>query len=152
MGIQCASQSRLRYRRAWRGRETGPGAAVRQALSDWDMTAFLDDAELLTSKLAANAAEHASGPIGLAICRHNSPSGRAAITCEVTDSSPDIQTPEPADSDRERGRGLGIVAATAWANGIAYQPGGKTISFTLIGPAAADRRQPEPESELEAAE
>jgi anti-sigma regulatory factor (Ser/Thr protein kinase) len=63
-------------------------AAVRQALSDWAMTALSDDAELLTSELVANAAEHASGPIALAIYTHRLPSGRAAITCEVSDSSP----------------------------------------------------------------
>jgi hypothetical protein len=79
-------------------------AAIRQVLSDWDMTALSDDAELLTSELVANAAEHAGGQIGLAIRRHRLPSGRTAIAREVTDSSPELQAPESQD--------LGLWAGT----------------------------------------
>ena len=82
-----------------------------------------DDAELLTSELVANAAEHAGGTsIGLTIREQALPSGRTAITCDVTDASPTPPSAQPADPDSERGRGLAIVTATAWANGTTIHP------------------------------
>jgi anti-sigma regulatory factor (Ser/Thr protein kinase) len=118
---------------------------VRATLTEWGLTALTDDAELLTSELVANAFEHGEGPIGLSVSTSTLPSGRTAITCEVTDQSPDLPAPGPADPECERGRGLAIVTATAWAKGITLQPRGKTISFTLTQPPDPDRHQAQPE-------
>ncbi|MBO0819348.1 MAG: ATP-binding protein [Nocardiopsaceae bacterium] len=111
--------------------------AVRQALADWRMEHLSGDAELLASELVANAAEHGDGnPISLALHRHAEPGGRPGITCEVSDSSPDVPRPRQAGPDEERGRGLAIVHALANSSGVRPEPAGKTSWFTL---AVTDR-------------
>ena len=127
-------------------------SAVRAALAAWGMTDPAGDAELLASELAANAAEHAGGPISLAVTRHREPGGRPGITCEVTDTSTQPPQPRRAGPDAERGRGLAILAALADGTGVRAGPAGKTTWFTL---ALADRldhatRQAEPAADLEA--
>ena len=109
---------------------------IREALAEWGLTALTDDAELLASELVANAAEHARGqPIRLSLREHTLASGRSAITCDVTDSSPRLPKVRTPDLDSERGRGLAIVAELAWASGTTLHPDGKTISFVLAAPA-----------------
>jgi anti-sigma regulatory factor (Ser/Thr protein kinase) len=102
------------------------------------------DAELLTSELVANAAEHAGGQhIGLVLRRHTEPDGQRGVTCEVTDTSPSLPRPRQASTSDERGRGLAIVAALASASGVRPETGGKTVWFTLSlpgRPAAARAR------------
>jgi hypothetical protein len=107
------------------------------------------DAELLASELVANAAEHGTGPIGLALRRQAGPAGQRAITCEITDTSPRLPARREVAPDSERGRGLAIVAALATACGVRAESAGKTTWFTLT---LADRigragRQAEPETE-----
>ena len=121
---------------------------IREALAEWGLDALTDDAELAGSELVANAAEHAHGqPIRLTLRQHKLASGRAAITCDVTDSSPKLPKVRRADPDAERGRGLAIVAELAWANGTTLHPDGKTISFVLAEPT---ERQEDRTLDLEA--
>jgi anti-sigma regulatory factor (Ser/Thr protein kinase) len=107
-------------------------AAVRQALTAWGMTRLCDDAELLTSELVANAAEHGDGtPISLAVHRHTDAGKQPGITCEVTDTSPAMPRRADPGPDGERGRGLAIVTVLARSTGVRASQAGKTTWFTL---------------------
>lgn len=107
-------------------------AAIRQALAAWGMDHLSDDAQLLGSELVANAAEHGDGhPIGLALSRHAEPGGQPGITCEVTDTAPQIPQRQQPGPDAERGRGLAIVSALASSSGVRASQASKTSWFTL---------------------
>jgi anti-sigma regulatory factor (Ser/Thr protein kinase) len=125
-------------------------SAIRRALTAWGIDDPDGDAELLASELVANAAEHASGPIGLALRRHAQPDGQRGITCEVTDASPGLPRPSQARPDDERGRGLAIVTALATASGARAEPAGKTTWFTLALRDRIDRAVPQAQAEAEA--
>lgn len=125
-------------------------SAVRRALAAWEMDDPDGDVELLASELVANAAEHASGPIGFALRRHAQPDGRRGITCEVTDASPGLPRPAHAQPGDERGRGLAIVTALATASGVRAEPVGKTTWFTLALRDRIDRAVPQAQAEAEA--
>jgi anti-sigma regulatory factor (Ser/Thr protein kinase) len=114
-------------------------AIVRRALAGWGLSALTDEAELLTSELVANAAEHATGPIRLTI-RPHAEHGQRGILCRVSDASPSAPSPRQTAPDSERGRGLQIVAALATTSGVTTSPHGKTAWFTLT--AAPDRTPP----------
>jgi anti-sigma regulatory factor (Ser/Thr protein kinase) len=115
-------------------------AAVRQALTAWNMDHLAGDAELLTSELVANAAEHGDGtPISLALHRHGEPAGQPSITCEVTDTSPAMPRRTEPGPDAERGRGLAIVEALARSSGVRASGAGKTTWFTLALTGRAHR-------------
>jgi anti-sigma regulatory factor (Ser/Thr protein kinase)/predicted GIY-YIG superfamily endonuclease len=124
-------------------------AAIRQALTAWGLADPDGDAELLASELAANASEHGRGPITLAVRRHAEPGRQPALTCEVTDASPQVPRPREAGPGEERGRGLAIVTALATSSGVRATQAGKTTWFTLALRERAGRltRQPEPEAE-----
>jgi len=125
-------------------------SAVRRALAAWGIDDPDGDAELLASELVANAAEHASGPIGLALRRHAQPDGQRGITCEVADASPGLPVPGQARPDDERGRGLAIVTALATDSGVRAEPAGKTTWFTLALRDRIDRAIPQAQAEAEA--
>jgi anti-sigma regulatory factor (Ser/Thr protein kinase) len=125
-------------------------SAIRQALANWGMDRLSGDAELLASELVANAAEHGDGqPIGLTLRRHTGPGGQPGISCEVTDTSPDMPQHADAGPDAERGRGLAIVEALAHSSGVRTSQAGKTSWFTLAltGRAHQAARQIEHEPE-----
>jgi anti-sigma regulatory factor (Ser/Thr protein kinase) len=107
---------------------------VRSVLHAWGLTTFSTDAELITSELVANAAEHGTGPIGLTISRHTEPNGQHGIRCEVSDSGTELPQLREAGPDSERGRGLHIVNALATTSGFTTSPRGKTAWFTLSTP------------------
>ena len=126
-------------------------AAVRQALTAWDMGRLSGDAELLASELVANAAEHGDGaPINLALYRHAEPGADPGITCEVTDTAAQFTQRRQAGPDAERGRGLAIVAALAEASGVRASQAGKTSWFTLALTDRARRVAAQIEHEPEA--
>lgn len=112
-------------------------AVIRHALVSWGLSALSADAELISSELVANAAEHAGTPIRLTISPHTEPNGRRGILCQITDAVPAAPTPQPLPTDSERGRGLHIVAALATRSGLTVNPLGKTAWFTLT--ATPDR-------------
>jgi len=114
--------------------------AARRALDAWGMADLSGDTELLASELVANSVEHANGqPIGFVLRRLTTTEGQAAVTCEVTDSSPSLPEPRDAGPDAERGRGLVIVAALASASGVRTSTGGKTTWFTIASSRCALR-------------
>jgi anti-sigma regulatory factor (Ser/Thr protein kinase) len=123
-------------------------SAVRRALIAWGIDDPDGDAELLASELVANAAEHASSPIGLAI-RHAQPDGQRGITCEITDASPGLR-PSQARPYAERGRGLSIVTALAASSGVRAEPVGKTTWFTLVLTNRIDRTIAQAEADADA--
>jgi anti-sigma regulatory factor (Ser/Thr protein kinase) len=125
-------------------------SAVRRALTVWGIDDADGDAELLASELVANAAEHASGSISLALRHHAEPDGQRGITCEITDTSPSLPQPSQARPDNERGRGLAIVTALATASGVRAEPVGKTTWFTLALRDRIDRTVPQAQAEAEA--
>jgi len=125
-------------------------SAVRRALAAWGIGDPSGDAELLASELVANSAEHARGPISLALRRRAQPDGRRGITCEVTDTSPGMPRPRQAGPDDERGRGLAIVAALAADRGVRAGPGGKTAWFTLALRDRIEQAAPQAQAEHEA--
>jgi anti-sigma regulatory factor (Ser/Thr protein kinase) len=107
-------------------------SAVRQALAAWGMEHLGNDAELLTSELVTNAAEHGDGtPIGLVLHRHAKSGEQPGITCEVTDASPAMPRRTAPGPDAERGRGLAIVSSLARSSGVRINQTGKTTWFTL---------------------
>jgi anti-sigma regulatory factor (Ser/Thr protein kinase) len=115
-------------------------AMVREALAGWGLGAISADAELMTSELVANAAEHAGGsPVRLTICPNTEPNGQRGILCRVTDTSPALPESRQPAPDSERGRGLRIVAELATSSGFYANPRGKTAWFTL---APAPERTP----------
>ena len=125
-------------------------AAVRRTLAGWGLDSLSAEAELLTSELVANAAEHGDGkPIRIALRREFGPGGRRGLVCQVTDSSPVLPRQREAGPESERGRGLAIVAALARTSGVTAGPAGKTAWFTLAAPRDVAARQlvaePEPE-------
>jgi anti-sigma regulatory factor (Ser/Thr protein kinase) len=124
--------------------------AVRRALAAWGIDDPDGDAELLASELVANAAEHASGPIRLALRRHAHPDGQRGITCEVTDLSPVLPVPGQALPNDERGRGLAIVSALAATSGVRAGLAGKTTWFTLALRDRIARALPQAQAETEA--
>jgi len=103
-------------------------AAVRRALSAWNLEALTGDAELLTSELVANATEHADGTqIGLTIRQHTEPGGQRGILCQITDTAPALPQPQPVRPDSERGRGLQVVAALATRSGVTANPAARQL-------------------------
>lgn len=104
---------------------------IRSVLRAWGLGNLASDAELITSELVANAAEHAGGPIGLTISPHTEPSGQPGVLCQITDPAPDLPLPQAAEPDSEHGRGLQIVTALATSSGFTTSPHGKTAWFTL---------------------
>jgi anti-sigma regulatory factor (Ser/Thr protein kinase) len=126
-------------------------AAVRQALATWGMDRLSNDAELMTSELVANAAEHGDGkPISLALRRHAEPGEQPSLTCEVTDTSPALPRRTEPEPDGERGRGLAIVNALAQSSGVRASQAGKTSWFTLALTDRAHRAARQIEHEPEA--
>lgn len=115
-------------------------ATVRHALTAWGLDALSADAELITSELVANAAEHGQMPIGLTIRRHTEPDGQHGILCQISDGTPAPVRPQPLQADGERGRGLHLVAALATTSGTTVNPHGKTAWFPHR--RARARRQP----------
>jgi len=101
-------------------------------MAAWGMADLSGDTELLASELVANAVEHANGQsIDFVLRRLADADGQAAVTCEVSDSSPILPRAREASPDAERGRGLAIVTALASASGVRASPAGKTTWFTL---------------------
>jgi anti-sigma regulatory factor (Ser/Thr protein kinase) len=131
---------------------SAPGQArrhVRQALADNGLSALTDDAELLTSEIVANAAEHGHGTtIGLTVSENTAANGRPGITCEISDRSPQLPERQRAGPGDERGRGLAILDALATDSGIRTSPHGKTCWFTLTATPAT--RTAELQAEREA--
>lgn len=103
---------------------------VRDCLLAWDRPALVEDAELGTSELVANAVRHAGTDLVLKI------SNTDEVVISVADRSQEMHAPLLSDGGAlaERGRGLHIVAAISLDWGIRALPGGKEIWFSLRQP------------------
>jgi hypothetical protein len=130
------------------GDSTAPGQArqhVRQALADNGLASLTASAELLTSQLVASAADHTRGTtIGLTLSETTTPTGRPAITCEISGHSP--QHTGPAGEQRPSPQTLRTLAT---GSGIRTSPDDRTRWFTLTAPALP-ARSTQRQTELEA--
>lgn len=120
---------------------------VRDVLLGWDLEALVDDAQLGTSELVANAIRHAGTELVLSIRVDG------VVTVAIQDGDPELRRPVIADSGflAEHGRGLHIVAAISQDWGITTAANGKVVWFNLALPnsgrddadvVAMDRRRP----------
>jgi anti-sigma regulatory factor (Ser/Thr protein kinase) len=107
-------------------------AVVRDQLRAWQLDSLADIAALLVSELVTNSLRHATGPIGVRLCR---PGGMPdALLVEVSDPLPDPPRERAADVDDESGRGLQLVASSSRRWGTRPGDTGKTVWFELAVP------------------
>lgn len=106
---------------------------VRDLLVGWDLGSLVEDDQLGTSELVANAIRHAGTDLVLTVRVDG------LITISIQDGQPELRRPVVADSDflAENGRGLHIVAAIARDWGITTAANGKVVWFNLALPDAA---------------
>ncbi len=121
---------------------------VRDLLLGWNLARLVEDAQLGTSELVANAVRHAGTELILTVSSGDS------VTIAIRDSDPQLRRPVVSDDDAlsESGRGLHIVAAISSDWGITATSGGKIVWFSLALPDDAtsdadvlsmERRRPE---------
>lgn len=103
---------------------------VRDLLLGWDLPRLVEDAQLGTSELVANAVRHARTELILTVTAGD------AVTIAIRDGDPQLRRPLAGDDDAlaERGRGLHIVAAISSDWGITTATGGKIVWFVLALP------------------
>jgi anti-sigma regulatory factor (Ser/Thr protein kinase) len=101
---------------------------VRDVLLGWGLPRLVDDAQLGTSELVANAVRHARTELVLSVGIRS-----GAVIISIQDGEPELRRPVPASSDAlaEHGRGLHIVAAISSDWGVTTAAGGKIIWFSL---------------------
>ena len=146
MRAQRADRGRNNAQREFESDALSAGAVRRflsDVLDDWGvgLGPIRDDALLLGSELAANAAEHARNGFTVRIRTSGT---RARV--EVHDTEPTLPTIRPATVEADRGRGLVLVNRLASAWGAEPAAGGKIVWFELPlvsdGPAEKDLRGP----------
>jgi anti-sigma regulatory factor (Ser/Thr protein kinase) len=99
---------------------------VRAMLTDWDLGALSDVAQLLTSEVVTNSLLHARSAIRLTI-EHTA----AGVRIAVTDESTVIPALRPRSASATTGRGLLLISRLADEWGTDVSEGGKTVWFTL---------------------
>ena len=107
--------------------------AVRNALTDWQLSSCLDDALLIASELVTNAATHGIGEVSL----HLRVSG-SLLRIEVHDEQVEALPETRAPGDTEPGgRGLHLVAALSsnWGGEV----GAHTKTIWAEIPCGADQ-------------
>ena len=100
---------------------------VGTVLQDWGLSYLVEDAQLATSEIVANAVRHAGTDMLLAV------TSGPSIVVSLRDGRPDLHRPPVMDLNElaESGRGLQIVAAVAFDWGVAATRDGKTVWFSL---------------------
>jgi anti-sigma regulatory factor (Ser/Thr protein kinase) len=105
---------------------------VRAALGSRGLGDFTEDAEIITSELAANAVQHAcqdgTKTIGVILTHAGTP---ATVTVAVSDSSPHVPVRRDTPPGSEQGRGLQIVEALSVHWGWRRGCGGKVVFAVL---------------------
>lgn len=106
---------------------------VRDVLVGWDLEPLVEDAELGTSELVANAVRHAGTDLVLTVRVDG------LVTIAIHDGHPELRRPVVADAGflAEHGRGLHIVAAISHDWGITAAANGKIVWFNLALPDSA---------------
>ena len=106
---------------------------VRDTLMAWNLPRMVEDAQLGTSELVANAVRHAGTGLHLSI------RGGDMVTISIRDGDPQLRRPVVPEGDylAESGRGLHIVAAISADWGIVSEHGGKVVWFSLAMPDSA---------------
>lgn len=100
---------------------------VRMVLSDWGMTAVLDEAQLLTSELVTNALLHTPGG-GVDVQVRQLADG---VRIEVSDLSAALPRVRRYSASSGTGRGMALVATWSRAWGTEPRPPGKIVWFEL---------------------
>jgi anti-sigma regulatory factor (Ser/Thr protein kinase) len=101
--------------------------AIRSFCKQQSLDTLLDDAELLTAEVVANAVEHSHRSIRLTATGTSN-----WLTVSVTDDCSDpLPTPAEPDVDAERGRGLVVVQSLAGDWGSVSHGDGKSVWFEL---------------------
>ncbi|HMC41152.1 MAG TPA: ATP-binding protein [Acidimicrobiales bacterium] len=116
---------------------------VRDLLRAWDYPELVEDAELGTSELVANAVRHAGTDLVLTVGAQGGSAGVVKIA--VQDGEPELlrQTVARESGLPEQGRGLQIVSTIASEWGVTIVTGGKVVWFQLRAPGAgAGARSP----------
>ncbi|GAA1241991.1 hypothetical protein GCM10009665_35920 [Kitasatospora nipponensis] len=98
---------------------------ARRVLADWDLSALVDQTELLTSELITNAMVHAGAPTQLRLFRNQ------ALTVEVADVDSHAPRMRRALEDDEGGRGMHLVNELAHRWGSRSTRTGKVVWFEL---------------------
>lgn len=97
---------------------------------------MLQDVQLCTSELAANAVRHASSPFRVEVRLDDT-----TLRVSVHDDSPQTPTRLDVAPTSPGGRGLAIVDAVAGGWGWTADPGlGKDVWFEVTLPSEASRR------------
>lgn len=106
---------------------------ARDVVNEWGLEQFVDDVQLGTSELVANAVRHAGTEVTLTLRKD------IALIIEVVDGHRELHRPFSPHLDlaAENGRGLQIVAAISDDWGISSVDGGKCIWFSLELPERA---------------
>ncbi|WP_415958499.1 SpoIIE family protein phosphatase [Streptomyces sp. 021-4] len=116
-------------------------AIVRQALADWDMAEFADDAELVTGELLVNVLLHTEGGAVLTLEVLPEPVRRIRLSVQDRSSAwPRRRTPGETSTS---GRGLLLLDAVATRWGIEPRGEGKAV-WCEIGPALPPATAPPP--------
>lgn len=116
-------------------------AIVRQALADWDMAEFADDAELVTGELLVNVLLHTEGGAVLTLEVLPEPVRRIRLSVQDRSSAwPRRRTPGETSTS---GRGLLLLDAVATRWGIEPRGEGKAV-WCEIGPAPPPATLPPP--------
>ncbi|HET9077195.1 MAG TPA: ATP-binding protein [Acidimicrobiales bacterium] len=106
---------------------------VRDLLLEWNLPRLVEDAQLGTSELVANAVRHAGTDLQLTVTAGDD------VVISVRDGDPQLRRPVAAEEDSlaESGRGLHIVAAVSSDWGITVAADGKMVWFALALPDGA---------------
>ncbi|MCX4508025.1 SpoIIE family protein phosphatase [Streptomyces anulatus] len=116
-------------------------AIVRQALADWEMAEFADDAELVTGELLVNVLLHTEGGAVLTLEVLPEPVRRIRLSVQDRSSAwPRRRTPGETSTS---GRGLLLLDAVATRWGIEPRGEGKAV-WCEIGPAPPPATTPPP--------
>ncbi|MFE9696618.1 SpoIIE family protein phosphatase [Streptomyces sp. NPDC006270] len=116
-------------------------AIVRQALADWDMAEFADDAELVTGELLVNVLLHTEGGAVLTVEVLPEPVRRIRLSVQDRSSAwPHRRTPGETSTS---GRGLLLLDAVATRWGIEPRGEGKAV-WCEIGPTPPPATVPPP--------
>jgi hypothetical protein len=102
----------------------------------WDIQDIADDAELMTSELAANAVQHTTGSHYTVAIRVSA----GLLIVEVFDDEPRMPALGEPDLTSDCGRGLAALAALAKDWGASGSPPCKCVWFTLQLSATSPQR------------